>query len=292
MTHHRMLAGAAVLALGVGAAQAVVAQERIGVRPPASPVQTITGQRIVTDELADIELRTQRELAQAEDQARFGTAAVQPGFRGSLSATGNWTRGRPETIDFALGGRFTLGQGAINHSFGTTIEYGESAGERDRQRILGIYDVTYDLTPQLYIFGLGRGQYDEFANNFDRDFFVGAGPGFRIINTQELAWRVQAGPGYRYTRSVETGDTNDDLAGILSSRAFIGVTPDIFVTNDTDVLHSDADTLVSNELAVNTRLAGPLSGRVGLRTDYTTDPVPGQRSTDNALTFGIVYSFQ
>jgi putative salt-induced outer membrane protein len=296
MTQNRLLAGAAIVALGFAGATAAQAQVAVGDRPPLTAVQTGIGIGIDED-IEDIEARTAAELRRAEDRARFGTAAVPQGFAGSLALTGlsNW--GNSDNVSVGAAGRFTLGQGAINHSFGVAVDYAEVDDERETNRILGIYDLTYDFTPQFYAFGLLRGQYDEFAAANDIDLFAGAGPGIRVINTDDVAWRVQAGPGVRYTRDVETGDTETELAGIASSRLFFRVTPDVFVTNDTDLLYSDVNTLVSNELALNTRLAGPLSARVGLRTDYNTDPALDpdtgltRRSTDNALTVGVVYSF-
>jgi putative salt-induced outer membrane protein len=294
MTHFKLLAGAAAVALFAGGAQVAFAQDSrpgLGTRPVASPVQSTISGTAATESIEDIELRTQREIALAEDEARFGTSGVPEGFRGGLSLTGVATDGNTDTVDVGLGGRFTLGQGPINHTFGVSVEYGESDDERDRNRALGVYDVSYDLTPRAYVFGLGRGEYDEFGSRNEQDYFLGAGPGFRIFNQPELAWRVQAGPGVRYTKDIEDGDTATDLAGIVSSRIYYQVTDDMFVSNDTDVLYSDVDTLISNELALNTRIAGPISGRVGLRTDYSTDPADGQESTDNRLSLGVVYSF-
>jgi putative salt-induced outer membrane protein len=292
MKNRRLLSGAATAALVLTGAQAAYAQDsRLGTRPAASAVQSQIGTTDASESIQDIELRTQRELALAQDEARFGTSGIPQGFRGSLSFTGVATAGNTETTDVGIGGRFTLGQGAINHTFGLAVEYGEAENVRDRNRVLGIYDLSYDLSDRFYVFGLARGEYDEFASRNEVDAFAGVGPGFRILNQPDLAWRVQAGPGVRYTKEIEDGDTETELAGILSSRFYYQVTNDMFVTNDTDVLHSSADTLVSNEIALNTRIAGPISGRVGLRTDYSTDPAEGQKSTDNRLSVGVVYSF-
>jgi putative salt-induced outer membrane protein len=296
MTQRTLFAGAAAVALLVaGAAQAQVTAPMetrpVDTRPALGGAQQAVGTGL-GEEIEDIEIRTQRELARAEDEARFGTAAVAPGFQGSVALTGAGSWGNTDSADLGIAGRFTFGADPVNHSFALGVEYGESDDDRDRNRVLGVYDLTYDFTPQFYGFGIVRGQYDEFASTNEIDIFAGVGPGIRVINTEDVAWRVQAGPGYRYTKNVDTGDTEDEFAGIASSRFFYRVTSDMFLTNDTDVIYSDIDTLVSNDLALNTRLTGPLSARVSLRTDYSTDPAPGNRSTDNYLTLGVVYSFQ
>ncbi len=289
MTTSKFLMSAAVAAMGVAVAPAAFAQG-IGDRPTASAVQSQIGVTTADESIEDIELRTERELARAEDDARFGTSGVPEGFAGSLALTGVASSGNSDLVDVGAAGRFTLGQGALNHSFGLAVEYGESEDVRDNNRVLGIYDLSYDLTPRFYVFGIGRGEYNEFASRNEWDLFAGVGPGVRVLNQDNVAWRLQAGPGVRYTKNVNSGVENTNIAGIASSRFYYQVTNDMFLTNDTDVITSEVDTLVSNELALNTRIAGPLSGRVGWRVDYSTDPAEGQESTDNQLSLGVVYA--
>jgi hypothetical protein len=228
MTQRTLFAGAAAVALLVaGAAQAQVTApmetQPIQTRPALGTAQQAVGTGL-GEEIEDIEIRTQRELARAEDQARFGTAAVAPGFQGSVALTGSGSWGNTDTADLGIAGRFTYGADPVNHSFSFGVEYGEEDDERSRNRILGVYDLTYDFSPQFYGFGIVRGQYDEFASTNETDIFAGVGPGIRVINTDDVAWRLQAGPGYRYTKNVETGDTEDEFAGIASSRFFYRVT--------------------------------------------------------------------
>jgi putative salt-induced outer membrane protein len=217
---------------------------------------------------------------------------VPQGFRGSLSLTGFASFGNNEDVFIGTAGRFTIGQGNLSHSFALGGEYTEQDGDSGNLRVLGLYDLNVNVTEQFYGFGIVRGQYNEDDPLNEWDVFAGVGPGVRLINQPDVAWRVQAGPGIRYTRAIDDGDENTEFAGILSSRASFQVSPDVFVTNDTDLLYSANDTLISNDLALNTRLAGPLSARVGLRTDWRSDTAPGQDSTDNRVTLGVVYSFQ
>jgi putative salt-induced outer membrane protein len=282
MTKSRFLAGTAAAALILSA---TAASAQIDPRPELSPVQAGVGLGL-DREIEDIELRTQREIAAAEDRARFGLGTVPQGVRGSVSLTGFASFGNQQDAFIGAAGRLTIGQGNLSHSFGLAGEYAETDEDAGSARIIGIYDGNLNFDEQFYAFGLVRGEYrdeDEVATQWD--VFAGVGPGIRLINTPTTAWRVQAGPGVRFTRIA--GESETELAGILSSRASFQVANDVFVTNDTDLLYSDADTLISNDLALNTRLAGPLSARVGLRTDWRdTD------GTDNRVTLGLVYSFQ
>ena len=37
------------------------------------------------------------------------------------------------------------------------------------------------------------------VDDFRTDAFLGFGPGYRILNSEQTTWRVQAGVGVRYT---------------------------------------------------------------------------------------------
>ena len=286
MTNKSLFAGAALIAF----AGATTAHAQIDTRPSPGAVQGVIGAGI-GEEIEDIEIRTQREIAAAEDdEFRLGRAPA--GFQGSVSLTGFADFGNSEDVFVGTAGRFTIGRGAISHSVALGGEYTEEDNESGDLRIIGTYDLNYDLSERFYAFGLVRGQYDDEAPTNRVDVFAGVGPGFRIIDSETAAWRVQVGPGVRYVRPIGDGDDDFELAGILASRASFRIASDVFVTNDTDVLYSDSNTLVSNDLALNSRLAGPLSARVGLRTDWSSDPADGQDDTDNSVTLGVVYSFQ
>ena len=83
-----------------------------------------------------------------------------------------------------------------------------------------------------------------------------------------------------------------DEAGIsASSRIFYKFSDNVALTNDTDVIFSDASTLVTNDLGVTVSLTGPMSMRVGIRTDYDSNPAAGLSKTDNTTGVALVYSF-
>ncbi len=63
------------------------------------------------------------------------------------------------------------------------------------------------------------------------------------------------------------------------------------LANGTEVLPSDVNTIVTNDLGVNFKMTGSLSTRVSYRTEYNTDPAPGRVSTDNRFGVSLVLGF-
>lgn len=247
------------------------------------------GIEVLDDRIDTISREAREDLARAEDRARFGAGDFRPGWSGSLALTYSGKSGNTDTQDFALGGRFNYNEGLWNHNFGFAFEYGEAANLTNKEEAFLIYDANYTLEGDFYAFILGRYKYDDFGPT-ERDGFIGVGPGYRIVNTADTAWRVQAGPGIRYTRD-SAGVSETEGAGILASRFFYRVNETVFLTNDTDVLYSSVNTTTTNEFGVNIGMTDTLSTRLSYRAEYNSDPLPGTRSTDNTVGVSLVVGF-
>ncbi|MDO5646449.1 YdiY family protein [Paracoccus sp. (in: a-proteobacteria)] len=236
------------------------------------------------------------------DRDRFGPADRRTGLFGTMSLSYTGRTGNVENQDFALAGRVNYNQGQFAQSVGLSIEFTENdSGERDKQEVTAIYDAQYYFNDQFYAFGLGslkvNGLVDGTNNPTDlrRDGFLGFGPGYRIVNTEDTAWRVQAGVGVRYQQTgaqyaATTGDrSNTEIAYIASSRLYHRFNENVFVTNDTDLLASkDSDNRYTNEFGVNFRMSDQLATRVSYKTEYVENRAT---RTNNTLGVAVVYGF-
>lgn len=306
-----LIASASALAIVIGAP--VFAQTEF------STGANITGVGGVEDRIEDVEEAVQDDFERSQDTARFGPADRRTGTFGSIALTYAGRSGNYENQDFSLAGRLSHNQGPFQQSIGLLLEYGEdNDGETDTKRTSVIYDGNYYFNDQVYAFILGRAAVDGMANDYDaniageaadhdgrlkRDAFLGFGPGYRIINNDTTAWRVQAGVGVRYTHTVRAflagGTTpNPDEDGriesdtsvgyIVSSRFYHKFNDQFFLTNDTDYLTSDANDIAWNELGLNFKMSDALATRVSYKTEYVSDRAI---RTDNTLGVSLVYGF-
>lgn len=256
--------------------------------------------RAITDVQDDVE----DDFARSGDAYRFGPADRRQGLSGSMSLSYSGSTGNSENQDLLIGGRVSYAQNNWQQTIGMLIEFTETdAGEKDDEKVSVIYDAQYYLNDRLYIFGLGRFVIDGTAegNDLRRDGLIAVGPGYRIINTETTAWRVQAGVGYRYAQSGyqrdgfdEFGnaiDSSDSEVGyIVSSRLYHRFNENIFITNNTDYLDSGGDIpfVITNEFGVNFAMTDALATRVSYTTEYMEDR---EIRTDNKLGVSIVYGF-
>ena len=275
MTTNLKLAAASALALALGGT-AAMAQA------------TLVGTQALTDRIEAVEDAVKDDFKRSDDAARFGNPQFAPGWTGSIAATFAGKSGNTDTQDTAIAGRFRFNQGQWSHTVGFGFEFGESNKVKNKENAFVVYDANYYVNDQFYVFGMARAETNKFPDR--RDAFIGFGPGVRVINTPETAWRVQAGPGLRYQRLGAAPKTTEG-AVMASSRVFHKFTDTVFLTNDTDVLKSKVGVLATNDFGVTFKMSNALSTRVSYRTEYNNRPAPGMKRSDNTLGVSLVYSF-
>ena len=287
-----------------------------------------TGISSINDRIIDVEDAVQDDFDRDNDDARFGNPDRREGLFGSVALTYAGDSGNTEGQDFSLAGRVSNNAGPWQQSIGMLLEFGEDdEGEKDREDVSVIYDGAYYFNDRFYAFVLGRFSIDGLANgdrlgeddiedvrddlsDFARDGFIGVGPGYRVINTEQTAWRVQAGIGYRYTQTgaqksgfdlvdtdgngvlerVSVDESSDSGLGyIVSSRLYHRFNDMVFITNDTDYLSSeDSDDVITNQFGVNFQMSEQLATRVSYTTEYQENR---DIRTDNTLGVSVVYGF-
>lgn len=263
------------------------------VAAPLHAQGTVVGTEALDDRIDDLQRDVRDDLREGSDPDRFGQARFRQGYSGSMALSYSGTTGNSETQDLSVAGRIRRG-GVINQTLGFGLEFGEgtdpATGESftTEEEVFLVYEANRDFTPRIYGFGLGSYRNDDF-DTLQQDAFLGVGPGVRIINSQNLAWRVQAGPGVRWTETFD-GEEETEVAGIAASRFFYRFRDNISLSNDTDVLFSDdAGTLVNNDFGVNLELSERVTTRISYRTDYNSEAGDDTESTDNRLGVSLIF---
>ena len=257
---------------------------------PAWSQAEIVGIEGLDDEIVDIQDDIDDEIARGEDEARYGAVEFTPGWTGSLSASINATNGSTDTQDYVIAGRFRYGAGLWTHTFGFALEHSKNDDVTDKDRLFAVYDANRTITDRFYLFGLASYEDDLLPSAvLSKDVFLGAGPGYRIVNTDNFAWRVQAGPGVRYTVDNATDDSTTEVSAIASSRLYYRLSDMVFVTNDTDAIYSEeAGTRAINDFGISFEMSDNLASRLGYRTEWTD--IEGDE-TDNTINASLVLKF-
>jgi putative salt-induced outer membrane protein len=257
---------------------------------PALAQDGITGIRDLDDRITDIEEDVADDMDRSNDAARFGFPEYQPGFSGSASLGYTAETGNTDSQEFNLGARLRYAEGAWVQTFGVAADFAEDNSVKTKEDLFAVYDANYYLNERFYLFGLARVERDGLASTADdiaRDGFVGFGPGYRVINEPDMAWRLQGGIGVSYLKDG-LGESETETGYIASSRFFYQISDAVFLTNDIDVLSSDSALRASNDFGVNFKMTDALSTRVSYLTDYND---AREIRTDNRLGVSLVVGF-
>ncbi len=257
---------------------------------PAYAQATLVGTEAVTDRIDDIAESAEDDLARAEDAARFGNPEFRPGLSGSASLGYSGKTGNNESQEFSAGARMRYASGPWVQNVAIALDFAEADTAKTKEDVLGVYDASYYFNDRFYGFALGRVESDGLAStaaDTRTDAFLGFGPGYRVVNTPDMAWRVQAGIGVSYLKDG-AGNSETETGYIASSRLYYKFTDTVFATNDTDLLYSDTATRITNDLGVNFKMSDAFATRVSYLTEY--NDARAIRS-DNKLGVSLVMGF-
>jgi putative salt-induced outer membrane protein len=250
---------------------------------------TLLGTNAINDQIDDVTTEIERDFKRSQDDARFGNPDQKQGLSGSFSIGYSGQSGNQDTQDLLLAGRIRHASGRLVQTVGVTLDFSEANGTKTSHEVFGVYDANYYLTDRFYGFALARLNMDDLAagSNFRRDHFIGFGPGYRIVNTPDLTWRVQAGVGVNYTKTG-AGLSTTDTGYIASSRLYFKFSDAVFASNDTDILKTDQALRVNNELGLNFKVTDVISTRISYMTDYNDARAI---KTDNKVGVSVVFGF-
>lgn len=283
----------------LGAGVLAIAAAQVAFAPAAVAQVAITGVETLDDRIDDIEDDVRDDMQRAEDSARFGNPEFRPGLSGSASLGYAGKTGNNESQDLTAGVRLRYAQGQFVQTLGAALDFAESNNVATKEDVFAVYDANYYFDNNFYGFVLGRLKTDGLATEWDgsgddpragntrRDAFLGFGPGYRVVNTPDMTWRVQAGVGVSYLQNG-LKESETEVGYLAASRFFYKINDNFFVTNDTDVLKSDSALRANNDLGLNVKMTDAFSTRVSYLTEY--DESRAIR-TDNKLGVSLVFGF-
>ena len=256
----------------------------------AATAQSLVGGNSIAEERNDDLLEAIEDDAERELE-RFGNEGRPQGFDGSVAVRAIASNGNTDSLDIGIGSDLSYVWGQNGIELQLNYAYGEDEGEKTEESLYYGLEYTRDFNPTVFGFAKLQGSIDEFSD-FESDTFVSFGAGYRVFNDDTRQWSVQGGPGYRFAElsDVTRGDISEGAFGISSDYAH-KLTDTVFLTNDTDVIWSDSDTAVFNDLALNVSMTDTVALRTSVLTEYHADVSDGMKNTDNTFGVSLVYSF-
>ncbi|MPT48188.1 MAG: DUF481 domain-containing protein [Sphingobium sp.] len=228
-----------------------------------------------------------QQAAAAEEHKR--QAGFFDNWKGTGEAGGFITTGNSSTKGVSAG--LSLNKEGIDwrHKIRVQADYQRADGETTRNQWMASYEPNYQLSHNLYAYGLGMVERDKFQG-FSNRLTASGGLGYRVIDNDSMTLDVKAGPAWRRTKwTVEPA--TETLNGLLGADFLWHVTPTIDFTNGTQMLWASDNSTYSNVSALTANLGGALSARLSYSWRRETSPPAGLKKTDTITRATLVYGF-
>lgn len=254
--------------------------------------QSLIGRDSVAGDLNE-DLAEAIEEDAERDLDRFGNEGRVQGFSGNFALRGTAQTGNSESQDLGIGADLNYVWGPNGVQLQLNYAFSDDDASASEESLFYSLEYTRDLNTRTYGFAKVQGSVDSATDAaYESDTFISFGAGYRVLNEADTQWSVQAGPGYRVANlnDIASADVDEAAFGVSSNYAK-RLTETVFVTNDTDVIWSDSDTAVFNDLALSVAMTNTLSLRTSVLTEYHSEVTAPSKHTDNTFGVSLVYSF-
>lgn len=221
------------------------------------------------------------------------------GWSGEGSFSAGTSTGNTETSEVGLGLDLKRTEGRWVAGVKAQADYGKTDGTETRNRVFLSGTVDYQIRDQLFGFGQGSYEKDEFSG-FENRYFLGGGLGWNVFESDRVNWSVRGGPGIKVDeiREVTTegsvttpAQTETSFSVIASSDYALKINDNVDLSNETNMLYASESTQISNTVALTASLTDTLSARVSFDVRHDTNPPDGFEATDTTTRISLVYKF-
>ncbi|MEE9348165.1 MAG: DUF481 domain-containing protein, partial [Robiginitomaculum sp.] len=157
------------------------------------------------------------------------------------------------------------------------------------------YQLDREINDKLYAYGNANYYSDEFGP-FKNGSFLGAGLGYQAIKTEPMQWALEGGAGYRTQKTRPVGMVPGENVGEFALRGGSDfdykLNENVSLFNNSEVIWSDADTYIWNDIGITANLAGNLAARASFRFDTHSDVPAGTEKTDTISRISLVYTMK
>lgn len=212
---------------------------------------------------------------------------------GLIKASGN-----SESESYNVGLNFKNEGKVISHEIDFSLYQASADNTDSAESLAASYNVKYSLAERSYLFAKLSYLDDEF-DGFTEQSSMALGYGYKVFDSDAMAWKVGIGAGYRDTSELLRFADGSEVEGKdLSGSTFVlhsdyrnQLTANTeFI--DTFVAEIGADnSYIENDASVVVAMNQQFALKAGVLIRHNTDPAMGSDKTDTITSINLVYNF-
>ncbi len=206
--------------------------------------------------------------------------------------------GNTDSENFNIGLGFKKEMDIWSHDIGIKYFKSSADGLDSADSLSADYIAKRDLSDRSYLFA-GINYLDDSFDGFTEQSSASVGYGYRLYDTEPMAWEVGIGIGYRDTSELtKLGDGSElegkDLSGatlVLLSDYRNQITDNTKFTDYFRAELSSDNSFIENDAALIVSMNDKFALKAGLLIRHNTDPAPGADETDTITSLNLLYNF-
>ncbi|UTW58965.1 DUF481 domain-containing protein [Kordiimonas sp. SCSIO 12603] len=245
------------------------------------------------DFLEEIDEAEQAEAAaEAASKARGFVYYVDPELwnakiqLGAGSSTGDTNE---KSVTTGLTFKRKFGE-AWEHALDLGFDYARNAGTTTRQRFVAKYETLWRAWKKGFLLNYTELELDRFSG-FDYRVVENIGAGVDVFDTGKQKLRFEGGPGVRFSKLKETGATESEYLGRLSTTYDVKLSGDLTLKDKSSVIFASESTTFENLAQFNAKLNSHLAARLSVEVKYDSNAPDTTSAWDTATRATLVYGF-
>ncbi len=207
---------------------------------------------------------------------------------GAANNTGN-----TKNTSVKASGELLWAPGKWENLLKASYNFYNDSGRTTERRFVTSLRPRYNITDRF--FGWGSVRYvDDKNDGFQWTLTEAVGPGYRVLNSDDLKLTVSVGPGLQQTREKQDdgGDLNNEVVGVGIVDFEWTLVENVIFSNDFGITSGAERTRIDNLTALTLKVFGDLAARLSYEVRHDTAPGDDKNTTDTTGLASIVYSFE
>lgn len=241
----------------------------------------------------------EKRLAEAKRMEEIREAGLFDHWSGTGELGGFRSTGNSDNLGFSAALNAKREGIDWTHQLRARADYQSTNGVKTREKYFAAYEPRYQLSDDLFAYGLAQAERDTFQG-FDARYALSGGLGYQVVKKPDLNLNVKAGPALRMV-DFTTGETDTRLAGLVGLDFDWTIADGLKLTQDTNAvaetggsavaIFDSRNTTLSLITGLEAKITKKLSSRFSYQIDYQSNPPVGKVETDTLSRVTIVYGF-
>lgn len=201
--------------------------------------------------------------------------------------------GNTKNDSVRTGGKLVWAPGNWENELSASYNLNNDSGTTTERRFVTSARPLYNVTDRVFGWGFVR-FVDDKNDGFQWTLTEAAGPGYRLLNSENLILNVAVGPGLQQTREKQDdgGNLNNEVVGVGLAGFEWTIIQNTTFSNNLRITSGAERTRIDNLTALTLKIFGDLAARLSYEVRHDTSPGEDKKETDTTGLASIVYSFE